>query len=540
LSSSHHDHHHHDHHHADVVEFDDDSENAADPNGMPDQIRLTTVGIDIGSATTHFLLSKLTLRRLGVALMSRYEIVSKEELYRSGILFTPYRSSTEIDSDQLSAFFTQNFEQSGVGYDELDTGIVMLTGEAARKTNARAIATMFAETMGKFVCTSAGHHLEARMAASGSGALLASREAGSRIVNVDVGGGTTKFTHIYKGEILGTAALNVGGRLVAIEDGQVVRVDEAARRAAEVAGVPLILGQPLSNENQRTLSATLAGAVVEYLTKDPSEFSAFTQALLLTEPVSGLPAIDEIVLSGGVSEYINADIEETRDLGPTLAAELVAQSSAAGRTLRPAAERMRATVVGLSQFTTQLSGDTVFVSSPQATPRLNLPVVEVSIEHLGEEVSAPEVAEAIHRGLVLGGREDLLDPVAVSLAWQGKPYFRTLTAIAEGFALAAKLHLPDGALVAVLSQDCARSLGNALRLAVPADREVVCIDGLSLRSNDFIDVGAPIQNGRVIPVVVKTLVFPEVRKDSGNGGAGDPVDTGSQDPAYVEVGGQIL
>jgi ethanolamine utilization protein EutA len=276
---------------------------------------------------------------------------------------------------------------------------------------------------------------------------------------------------------------------------------------------------------------------VEYLTKDPSEFSAFTEALLLTEPLRGLPAIDEIVLSGGVSEYINSDIVETRDLGPTLAAELVAQSSAAGRTLRPAAERMRATVVGLSQFTTQLSGDTVFVSSEQATPRLNLPVVEVSIEHLGEEITAPEVAEAIHRGLVLGGREDLLDPVAISLAWQGKPYFRTLTAIAEGFTLAAKLYLPDGALVALLSQDCARSLGRALQAAIPAGREIVCIDGLSLRSNDFIDVGAPIHNGRVLPVVVKTLVFPEVRRESAGT---DTESTEASNSAYVEVGGQIL
>jgi ethanolamine utilization protein EutA len=519
-------------------ETDDDFEGELDPGDSPvDQVRLTTVGIDIGSATTHFLLSRITLRRLGVALMSRYEIIAKEELYRSGILFTPYRSSTEIDSDLLNEFFTEHFERSGVAYDELDTGIVMLTGEAARKTNARAIAAMFAGTMGKFVCTSAGHHLEARMAASGSGALLASREAGSTIVNVDVGGGTTKFTHIHKGEIVGTAALNVGGRLVAIYEGHVVRVDDAARRAADLSGVSLVLGQPLSDPDQLTLSRTLAAAVVEYLTKDPEDFSEFTQALLLTEPLRGLSDVEHIVLSGGVSEYLDSDVVETRDLGPTLAAELVSQAKAAGRAVQPAAERMRATVVGLSQFTTQLSGDTVFVSSAAATPRLNLPVVEVSLEHLGEEVTAASVAEAIHRGLVLGGREDLLDPVAISLGWSGRPYFRTLTALAEGVALAAEDHLPDGAVVVVLSQDCARSLGTALRTAVPADREVVCIDGLQLRANDFIDVGAPIQNGRVLPVVVKTLVFPEVRSAALES---VPVSNVATESAFVEVGGQIL
>jgi ethanolamine utilization protein EutA len=380
--------------------------------------------------------------------------------------------------------------------------------------------------MGKFVCTSAGHHLEARMAASGSGALLASRQAGSTIVNVDMGGGTTKFTLLQGGEIVGTAALNVGGRLVAIEDGRVVRIDEAARRAAELSGVELRLGEPLSDEASQTLCATLAGAVVDYLTTDPSQYAPFTQELLLTDPIGDLSGYSEIVMSGGVSEYLSGSDVVVKDLGPTLAREFAAQSAASGRTVQPAPERMRATVVGLSQFTTQLSGDTVHVSSPQATPRLNLPVVEASITELGEEVTAAAVTEAIRKGLVAGGREGLLDSVAVSLAWNGRPYVATLTAIAEGMVDAAKNHLPPGDIVLILSQDCARSLGRALKLAVDDGREILCIDELHLRANDFIDVGAPIQNGRVLPVVVKTLVFPEVSTQQG--------------VEHAEVAGQIL
>ncbi|HKC28368.1 MAG TPA: ethanolamine ammonia-lyase reactivating factor EutA, partial [Jatrophihabitans sp.] len=328
-----------------VVDDDDEDEIDYDPDEAPvDQIRLTTVGIDIGSATAHFLLSRITLRRLGQALMSRFEMVAKEELYRSGITFTPYRSAVEIDADALAAFFDDHFERSGVGHDEIDTGIVMLTGEAARKSNARAIATLFAGSMGKFVCTSAGHHLEARMAANGSGAVAQSREQSSDLVNVDVGGGTTKFTLIRSGEIVATAALNVGGRLVAIEDGAVVRIDEAARRVAHDAGIQLELGRPLPDADRQRLCATLADCVVEYLTKAAADFSDLTTGLLLTEPPQGLIDVTDVIMSGGVAEYLGEPGADAADLGPTLAAELVSRMTVAGRTVRPAGERMRATV----------------------------------------------------------------------------------------------------------------------------------------------------------------------------------------------------
>lgn len=533
-----HDHHDHHHHHDDddddfVYITDDGVEETfePDPDEPPvDQVRLTTVGIDIGSATAHFLLSRITLRRLGQAMMSRFEVVKKEELYRSGIAFTPYRSATEIDADALSAFFDDHFAKSGVTHEELDTGIVMLTGEAARKTNARSIAALFAGSMGKFVCTSAGHLLEARMAANGSGAVAQSREQGSTIVNVDMGGGTTKFTLIRDGELVASAALNVGGRLVAIEDGVVARIDDAARLAAAHVGIALTLGEPLADADRRLLCATLADSVVEYLTKSAADFSELTNRLLLTEPIDGLIDVADVIMSGGVAEYLDNPGEDAADLGPTLAQELSSRLAHAGRQLQAASERMRATVVGLSQFTTQLSGDTVYISSAQATPQRNLPVVPVSLSHLGEDPTPERVTDAVRDGLAASGREDLLDPVAVSLEWDGRPYYRTLVAIAQGIVTAAKTVLPEGPIVVTLTQDCARSLGTALAEVVGGEREVVCVDGLHLSENDFIDVGDAIQNGRVVPVVVKTLVFPETRAETVAGQTG----------RFVEVGGQLL
>lgn len=521
---------------ADAVDDDfvDDFDDDRDPTEKVDEIRLTTVGIDIGSATTHFLLSLIVLRRLGAALMSRYEIVEKRELFRSEILLTPYRSSSEIDADGLSAFFDDSFARSGFAHDDIDTGIVMLTGEAARKANARAIATLFAGSMGKFVCTSAGHHLEARMAAHGSGAAAASVGRSAPMLNVDIGGGTTKFTLLENGRILGTAALNVGGRLIAIDDdGLVRRIDEAASLAAAQEGVEVVLGKPLSEFAQEALADVLASCIVDYLTTAPP-YSGLTKRLLLTPPVGDLSQIRDLMISGGVSEYLVTPETVSRDLGRALAHRFVTRAKQAGLNVQPALERMRATVVGLSQFTTQLSGDTVYVSAPGAVPLLNLAVVPMEIADTGREppVSA-EIAEEVHRALVAAGRDGLLDPIALRLGWRGRPYYQTLRAIADGIAQGAKDHLPDGPLVVVLGQDCAKSLGALIHDAVGDSRDVVCVDGLQLTEHDFIDVGGLIQNDSVLPVVVKTLVFPDV------GQRPDPADAGSA-LRYVEVGGQIL
>ena len=85
--------------------------------------------------------------------------------------------------------------------DDIDTGAVILTGEALKRDNARAIADLFAEESGKFVCASAGHNMEALMAANGSGAVALSRQDHQTILNIDTGGGTIKLG-LCHGEVI--------------------------------------------------------------------------------------------------------------------------------------------------------------------------------------------------------------------------------------------------------------------------------------------------------------------------------------------------
>jgi ethanolamine utilization protein EutA len=220
--------------------------------------------------------------------------------------------------------------------------------------------------------------------------------------------------------------------------------------------------------------------------------------------------VTTLVLSGGVAEYLVAPDNPTPDLGNALAHEFATRAAQAGLSVQPAPERMRATVVGLSQFTTQLSGDTIFASSSAALPVTNMPVVSADLDELRDgRFTRDEVTAALRDALRTAGRDELLDPVALNITWSGRPYFSSLAVLADGIAAAGRSFLPPGPLVVVVSQDCARSLGHVLREAVDGGREVVCVDGLQLGDNDFIDVGSLIQHDSVVPVIVKTLVFPD-------------------------------
>src|SRR5436853_388844 len=93
-------------------------------------------------------------------------------------------------------------DDSDHDHDWIDAGVVILTGEALRRENSQAIASVLAEQGGEFVTATAGHHMEAMLAAYGSGAARVSSDEGKRILNIDIGGGTTKLGLVEKGKVL--------------------------------------------------------------------------------------------------------------------------------------------------------------------------------------------------------------------------------------------------------------------------------------------------------------------------------------------------
>src|SRR5262245_37222757 len=237
---------------------DDQADDLIDITFALDNVELTTVGVDVGSSTSHLLFAKLHLQRLTESLSSRFVVVSREVLHKTPILLTPYRPDGLIDVDALERLVHDAYAGAGLKPDDVDTGAVILTGAALERANARAVAELFAGSGGKFVCASAGHNLEGILAAHGSGAVALSSQRGDTLLHVDVGGGTTKLGLLRDGEVVRTAAIHVGGRLVAFDDQErVTRIEPSGAAIASELGIPLALGDRIAADDRRRMADAL-------------------------------------------------------------------------------------------------------------------------------------------------------------------------------------------------------------------------------------------------------------------------------------------
>ncbi|MDH3444388.1 MAG: ethanolamine ammonia-lyase reactivating factor EutA, partial [Deltaproteobacteria bacterium] len=299
-------------------EFGDDEEGAMMDEDHPmwrsERITLTSVGIDVGSSTSHLIFSRLTLRRQGIALSSRFVVVNREIIHESPILITPYIDKTTIDTERLNDFIQEAYRGAGVTPNDIDTGAIIVTGEAAKKKNAEAISALFAAQAGKFVCATAGHNLEAILASYGSGAVHMTHHEGGdfTVMNVDLGGGTSKIAIVQGGKVVDTCAVEVGARLIAMdENGKINRLEDTALKFAKLAGIKLALGDTMSDEDKDKFTTVLCDSLFEVLER--KKLSPQVEDLLLTPNIEFTAPVNAVMFSGGVSEYIYG--YEKRNLG---------------------------------------------------------------------------------------------------------------------------------------------------------------------------------------------------------------------------------
>lgn len=487
--------------------------------GEEDRLLLTSVGVDIGSSTSHLLFSRLELERDD----NRYVVTRRIVLHESDILFTPYVDETTIDGAALGRFIHQQYERAGLRREDVDTGALILTGVALLRQNARAIADLFAEEAGRFVAVSAGDNLETTMAAHGSGAVARSEASGQTILNVDVGGGTSKLALCRAGRVEALATMDVGARLVvADERGSITRLEPAGREVGRALGLKLAVGGCLTLDQRRAMAAYMAERLFDVIRGDVSDER--TRALLRTPPlfspgplgegqgkdVPGRPRLDGLTFSGGVSEFIYGRARAAfDDLGHLLAEAIREQAARSGLPLLEPAAGIRATVIGASQYTIQVSGSTIFLSPLEVVPLRNIPVVAPDFPWNGAELEPEAVRRSVRDAL---RRFDLLEaesPVALAFRWQGLATYRRIDAFCRGALEAMRHSLERGhPLVLVCDGDIGGLLGLHIQDQHGEAVPVVSIDGVELREFDFIDIGSLIPSSGAVPVVIKSLVFP--------------------------------
>ena len=492
-------------------DFPDESPLEENPIWIADHVSLMTVGIDIGSSGTQVIFSRVNLRRLGEDLSSRYFVVSRETLFQSSVALTPYRSEEHIDEAGLGAIIDDAYNAAGIDPSDIDTGAVILTGEALRRENAKAIAGIVAEKGGDFVCATAGHHMEAMLAAYGSGAATVSNASRQRILNIDIGGGTTKLAVVEHGKVTATAAVHIGGRLQVVDpDGRIVRLDPAGKSHAKRAGFAWDRGDVANAADLDAVAEGMADTLIAALATRPLPHDI--AHLHLTDPIADFGPIDGMMFSGGVGEYVyGREDRDFGDLGRRLGRAIRARIDAGALPWRllPAGECIRATALGASEYCVQLSGNTSYISAPGALlPRRNLQVLQP--DYVPTEAIDPDaVAAAIRRHMVAFDVVDDRD-VALALRWQGVPSYERLAGFAEGIrrGLADRIARRQ-AIYIMLDGDVAQTLGAILREELDVASDILVIDGVALMDFDYIDLGRIRMPSNTVPVTIKSLVFSE-------------------------------
>jgi ethanolamine utilization protein EutA len=408
---------------------------------------------------------------------------------------------------KLETFLHQSYHEAGFQRSDIDSGAVILTGEAIKRKNARNIADLFADEAGKFVCATAGHKLESTLAAHGSGAVALSKKNEECILHVDIGGGTTKLALIDAGRILAVSAFAVGGRLIAMDDaGRWTRVDESAHMVADELGIKTDQETLEDPEARRQIAHRLADIIVDFIRTGPTD--RLGMALQLTEDLPRNVIPTALTFSGGVSEYLLRN--EQRDYGD-IARSLVdaLRQQLADKVklpVRDPGQGIRATVIGASQFTVQVSGKTIFVTDHDALPVHNVPVVHLAAD-LSGKLDEKYITRAIQEGIY---RMDLVPEsrMAIAFSWGGEPEYSRLRAMGQGIVDAvAPEGRRDAPLLLMIDGDIANIMGHLLinEFGLPGD--LISVDGVQLQELDFVDVGELIDPPGVVPVVIKSLLF---------------------------------
>lgn len=474
---------------------------------------IKSVGIDIGTSTTQFVISKLTVKNIAPGtLVPRMQITDKLVEYKSQIHFTPFLNDLLIDTEKIALLIKSEYDKAGVKPEDIQTGAVIITGETAKKENARKISQQIAGLVGDFVVATAGGKLEAIIAGKGSGASDYSRKNYCTVANIDIGGGTSNIGVFKNGKSIDSCCINIGGRLLRLNknDGKIICITEPMKYILEDCKLNLKVGEKITITDIKKVCIRMSQVVLECITK--SEISKLAEELLMTLPLRLDYKIDVVMISGGVADFVYEKntldyLEEVAlfgDIGPMLGNQVnISFKGQEFQLVRPT-ETIRATVIGAGSQTVDVSGSTIVVNN-EVLPLKNVPVIKPFSGKL--PLNELEISSFIKRSISNLYKDDSIENIAIAIEDNGYWSFADNCVIAKGILSGLDNIIQNGMpVIVVLEQDCAKVLGQTLK-AINPDCNVICIDQVQINDGDYIDIGKLIASDCVVPVVIKTLVF---------------------------------
>ena len=469
------------------------------------RIELLSVGVDVGSSTSHLVFSNLVLKRDERSPTRRFRIQERNILYEGSIINTPLLDNDTIDVDKLTDFFREEFKRAEIDPGDIQSGAVIVTGEAAKKDNAKQIVEALSNDAGKFVAATAGANFESSITAMGSGATARSKDYKKIILSCDIGGGTSNIAISKNGEVVSTSCISVGGRLLGVDsEGQIWRIDEPAVKVMEQIGLNYRVEDQIPKEDVERIATKFAEVLFEVITGPAN--SLLAKQLMLTDDLDFPDRIDEYSFSGGVAELMYGGNGNYDDMGPVLANKINSLTPELTSPVIEPKNKIRATVIGAGAYSLSISGSSGFMDDKISFPIRNVPVIRVDVDRsqLGVEHVISQINVSFKRFDLIEGEEIVAlyfkDPV--------RAYYPQLELFGKSIETALTNSIENSIpIILVFEKDIACSVGNVIRRETGLKTNLLSLDELILKEGDWIDIGEPLAAGQVFPVTVKSLAF---------------------------------
>ena len=469
------------------------------------EIELLSVGVDVGSSTSHLAFANLLLQRDERSKTRRFKITDRRVIYEGRIINTPLLDSDTIDVRGLTGFLRSEYDRAGIDPDEVETGAVIITGETAKKQNAEQIVAALSNDAGKFVAATAGPNFESVIAAMGSGATDRSKNCRKTVLSCDIGGGTSNMAISIDGEIVSTSCIAVGGRLLTLNSkGKIRQISEPAKKVMDYLGLKYHAGEKIPQKEVDQITTALAEALIEVITGP--KVSGLANTLMMTDHLDFSRRIDEYTFSGGVSELMYGGNGNHGDIGQLLAAKIRSLMPRLGGPVVEPPNKIRATVIGAGAHTLSISGSSGFMDDQLTFPMRNVPVIRVDVDQ--DKLSVAHVVAEINASFKRFDLAEGNETVAFyfkDLAHNSYPRLELFAnAIVEALPKSIENNIP---IILIFQSDIACSVGNVIRRETDLKTNLLTLDELDLREGDWIDIGEPLVKDQVFPVTVKSLVF---------------------------------
>ena len=471
----------------------------------PNEVDILSVGVDVGSSTSHLVFSKLLLKKDEQSATRRFKIRQRQIIYEGRIIPTPITNNNSIDIKRLTEFFKAEYKHVGIDPRDIQTGAVIVTGETARKKNACQIAEALSNDAGKFVAATAGPNFESLIAAMGSGAAARSKDDSKTILSCDIGGGTSNMAVIKNGKTLSTSCISVGGRLLGVNSkGKIWRIDPPAQVVMQHLGLNHKTGDRISKTDIIRIATAFAKILFEVIT-GPAK-SRLARQLMLTDNLQFPGRIDEYSFSGGVAELMYGGLNHYDDIGKILADQINELTPKLSAAVVEPANKIRATVIGAGAYSLSISGNSCFMDDQIKFPIRNVPVIRVDVDP--SNLSFGHVVAQINAAFRRFDRVEGEDLVALYFKNPVRASYPQMELFARSIEAAHVDSIKKGIpIILIFGTDIACGVGNVIRRETNLKTNLLTLDELALKEGDWIDIGEPLVGGQVFPVTVKSLVF---------------------------------